>query len=131
MSDNPKTTFTNGGAREGGGRPAGSKNRCRFATPRLEKLGVTPLTEVLKLLNENAIRIADNDLENKPSAIHTADLIKHRGTLLKMLLPYQYSVLKADVETVLVKKHPVNIKLSLGKSKDAEQPLLTPAEETE
>ena len=118
MSDQIKT-IKNGGRREGQGRPKGSKNKRRFADKRLNQLGITPLTEILKLLNDNAKMIADNDRENKPSAIHTAELIKHRGTLLKMLLPYQYSALKTDVETVSVKKPPMNIKLSLGKSKES------------
>jgi hypothetical protein len=121
MPDKPKTTNNRGGAREGGGRPAGSKNKRRFADKRLNKLGMTPLTEILKLINDNAKMIADNDRENKPSAIHTAELIKHRGTLLKMLLPYQYSALKTDVETVSVKKPPINIKLNLGKPKKPDE----------
>jgi hypothetical protein len=123
MSDQTKTikTIQNGGRREGQGRPKGSKNARRFADKRLAKLGMTPLTEILKLINDNAKMIAANDRENKPSAIHTAELIKHRGTLLKLLLPYQYSALKTDVETVSVKKPPMNIKLSLGKPKSNEE----------
>jgi hypothetical protein len=122
MSDqSEKTKPKVGGAREGGGRPTGSRNKRRFAEARLAKLGMTPLTEILKLNNENSKMIAENDRENKPSAIHTAELIKHRGTLLKMLLPYQYSALKTDVETVSVKKPPMNIKLSLGKSEEPKE----------
>ena len=120
MSDPSKTikTIQNGGRREGQGRPKGSKNARRFADKRLDQLGMTPLLEILKLINENSVMIAESDRENKPSAIYTADLIRHRGALLKLLLPYQYSALRTDAEIVSVNKPPLKIKLNLTSTKE-------------
>ena len=59
------------------GRPRGSKNRARFATKALEKLDMSPLSDLLRLLNEHYIRVHDNDRSNAPSTKHTGELLHY------------------------------------------------------
>ena len=94
----------------GRGRPLGSTNKARFATSKLEALKLTPLVEILKLLNENDVRIADGDREDS-SVGHQAELLKHRGAILRSLIPYQYSQMAEEQVVRTTQRKPVSIRL--------------------
>ena len=103
----------NGGKRQGAGRPKGGLNRARFMQAKLEALELTPLVELLKLVNEHDRRISDNDKQNAPSAVFTGECLRHRGNLLRMLVPYQYSPLREDAVKETTERKPISIKLDL------------------
>ena len=104
----------------GRGRPLGSRNKARFANSRLEALNLSPLVELLKLLNENDVKIADGDRENSIGVSHQGDLLKHRGTLLRSLLPYQFSQMVEEQVVKTTKPEPVSIRLALKEKLNVE-----------
>jgi len=103
----------------GRGRPLGSRNKARFANSKLEALNLSPLVELLKLLNENDVKIAEGDRENS-SVSHQGDLLKHRGTLLRSLLPYQFSQMVEEQVVKVTNPEPVSIRLALKEKLNAE-----------
>ena len=98
----------------GRGRPRGSTNARKRMVERLEYLELSPLVKHLKLIVEHEKVVRADDVSNVPSATYTASIIKHRGDLLRTLLPYQYNVAveeKAPISTI----KPVSIKLTIPK----------------
>ena len=56
-----------------------------------------------------------DDRSNTPSAVHTAGLISHKGSLLRTMLPYAYSPIKEQEATKEAPRKPISIKLLLPK----------------
>ncbi len=111
QGNNTMTNETKPKGNREAGRPRGSKNRARFATKALEKLDMSPLSDLLRLLNEHYIRVHDNDRSNAPSTKHTGELLQTRGKMLRSLLVYQYTPLREVTEKITSVK-PMRITLT-------------------
>ena len=112
---NPLAWSKNGGAREGAGRPKGSKNKVNMMTKKLEALNISPLVELITLYEQQERLVHADDRSNTPSAVHTAGLISHKGSLLRTMLPYAYSPIKEQEAAKEAPRKPISIKLSLPK----------------
>ena len=109
MSDR-KTKFPS----HGGGRPRGSTNARKAMIAKLEHLKLSPLVEHLKLIVEHDKAVRADDVSNVPSATYTSAIIKHRGDLLRTLIPYQYNVAVEEKAKVSASR-PMSIKLTVPK----------------
>ena len=98
----------------GRGRPRGSTNARKSMIAKLEHLEVSPLVTHLKLIVEHEKVVRDDDFSNVPSATYTASVIKHRGDLLRTLLPYQYNVAVEEKAKISASK-PMSIRLTIPK----------------
>jgi hypothetical protein len=98
----------------GRGRPRGSTNARKRMIEKLEHLELSPLVKHLKLIVEHEKVVRADDVSNVPSATYTASIIKHRGDLLRTLLPYQYNVAVEEKAAVSTSK-PMSIKLTVPK----------------
>ena len=98
----------------GGGRPQGSTNARKAMIAKLEHLKLSPLAEHLKLIVEHDKVVRADDVSNVPSSTYTASVIKHRGDLLRTLIPYQYNVAVEEKAKVSASR-PMSIKLTVPK----------------
>lgn len=106
-------------ARVGAGRPRGTTNARKSMVSRLETLALSPLVEHLKLIVEHDKVIRADDISNIPSSTYTGNVIKHRGDLLRTLIPYGYSVAIEEKQAVS-SRPPINIKLTTSKPKESD-----------
>jgi hypothetical protein len=107
-------------ARVGAGRPRGTTNARKAMVAKLDHLKLSPLVEHLKLIVEHDKVVQADNVSNVPSATYTANIIKHRGDLLRTLLPYQYNIAIEEKQAVS-SRPPIKIKLQLGDDQPKEK----------
>lgn len=104
-----------GGAREGAGRPKGSKNINSMASVRkLEELGFDPIEKMVTQYEQIDDALASGDIRIGSGAY--AQLIATQGQLINNLMQYGYKKVPEKIEQELSTKKPVAVKLNLPKA---------------
>ena len=106
-----------GGAREGAGRPKGSKNINSMASVRkLEDLGFDPIEEMVRQFNHIKETLESGSIRIGSGAY--AQLIATQGQLINNLMQYGYKKVPEKIEQEVTTKKPMAIKLTMKKDKD-------------
>jgi hypothetical protein len=101
-----------GGAREGAGRPAGSKNiHSHSAVKKLEELGFDPIEMMVQQYNQIHKVLTNGEVRVGSGAY--AQLLATQGTLINNLMQYGYKKVPEKIEQEITEKRPVAIKLNL------------------
>jgi len=110
-----------GGAREGAGRPKGSKNICsKDSVKKLEELGFDPIEMMVKKYNEIQTMLQSGDIRVGSGAY--AQLMATQGTLINNLMQYSYKKVPEKIEQEITEKKPLAVKLSFkDDTKDAKE----------
>ena len=108
-----------GGAREGAGRPKGSKNINSMASvKKLEELGFDPIEKMIEQYNMISEALESGNIRVGSGAY--AQLIATQGQLINNLMQYGYKKVPEKIEQEITEKKPIAVKLNLGGSKDAD-----------
>jgi hypothetical protein len=106
-----------GGAREGAGRPKGSKNINSMASVRkLEELGFDPIEMMVNQYREIDVALASGEIRVGSGAY--AQLIATKGQLINNLMQYGYKKVPEKIEQEITEKKPIAVSLTLPKKKD-------------
>ena len=118
----PKPKGQLGGAREGAGRPKGSRNIFTMASSmkglgsqesvkKLEELGFDPIEQMVNLYQEIADKLTDGSV--RPGSGAYAQLLSTQGTLINNLMQYGYKRVPEKQEIEVENKKPLAVKLNL------------------
>jgi len=109
-----------GGAREGAGRPKGSKNINSMASvKKLEELGFDPIEMMVVQYREIDAALSSGNIRIGSGAY--AQLIATKGQLINNLMQYGYKKVPEKIEQEITEKKPIAIKLNMGSKKDGEE----------
>ena len=108
----PKPKGQLGGAREGAGRPKGSRNiYSQESVKKLEELGFDPIEQMVNLYQEIADKLTDGSV--RPGSGAYAQLLSTQGTLINNLMQYGYKKVPEKQEIEVENKKPLAVKLNL------------------
>ena len=116
---NLKPEYTQrGGAREGAGRPKGSKNiNSKDSVKKLEELSFDPIEMMVKKYNMIEKNLASGEVRVGSGA--WAQLLATQGVLINNLMAYGYKKIPDKVEQEVTKIKPVSVVLTTRKEEDA------------
>lgn len=110
----PKPKGQLGGAREGAGRPKGSKNiYSKDSVKKLEELGFDPIERTVEMYHNVQKALRELEAANKMTSGAYASLQSTAGTLINNLMQYGYKKVPEKQEIEVENKKPLAVKLSL------------------
>lgn len=109
----------NGGAREGAGRPKGSKNIYSYeSVKRLQELGFDPIEEMVTQYESLTEMIGQSYSKKDGSPTHvTATLKSIQQKIINDLMQYGYRKMPEKIEQEITDKKPLAVKLTMKKEK--------------
>ena len=112
MANPNPTKPVRGGAREGAGRPKGSKNiYSKDSVKKLEELGFDPIEMMVQKYQEIQTMLDSGEIRVGSGAY--AQLMATQGTLINNLMQYGYKKVPEKQEIEVENKKPLAVKLSL------------------
>jgi len=113
----PKEKMPNGGARQGAGRPLGSKNiYSNESVKKLEELGFNPLEIMVEKYYQIEEMISDGTIRTGSGA--HAQLLATQQKLINDLMQYGYRRVPEKQEVSIENKKPIAIKLTMKDKSD-------------
>ena len=109
-------TKPKGGARQGAGRPKGSRNiYSHDSVKKLEQLGFNPIEMMISKYHEIDEMVTSGSIR-KGSGAH-AQLLATQQKIANDLMQYSYKKVPEKIETEVSSKKPIAVKLNLKKDK--------------